>query len=351
MVELTAEPQRAKVSQTVRFESTTEIKGCDAGQAKYTLYIDGKTVDVATSPYQGLDYDLEFNFNTAIPSGLSTGEHTAEVEVAFTVDEAEKKSAIGSIIKDWKTVRFTVEGKEDVEKKNPNIVPNCPVPTGAEYEEHEDGWRYSKDGIQTGPFIYWDTENHNIILSRGCMDEEGELQGKFESWYGKNKPKEFAEYAHGMLHGKSAKWKENGDKVEEITYKMGKRHGEVTHYDRGELISAYHFQDGKMDGPFKHYYRNKNGRLYLETTGQYSKGRKVLEKHLHESGVTINISTRRYAGDDTFEDIKYFKLDGTMSSDYNYLNGEEHGTCTSHNGQTIEICQYDKGVLIKCENQ
>ena len=77
-------------------------------------------------------------------------------------------------------------------------------------------------------------------------------------------------YKDGKRHGLKAHWYESGKKLSEINYKDGKHHGLLSMwYENGQWRRKVNFVDGKKDGVWKHWYENGRQRDQLFYLGSY----------------------------------------------------------------------------------
>ena len=77
-------------------------------------------------------------------------------------------------------------------------------------------------------------------------------------------------YKDGKRHGLKAHWYDSGKKLSEINYKDGKHHGLLSMwYENGQWRRKVNFVDGKKDGVWRHWYENGQQRDQLFYLGSY----------------------------------------------------------------------------------
>ncbi len=110
----------------------------------------------------------------------------------------------------------------------------------------------------------------------------GERDGLWTKWYENGQKVEEGTYKDGERDGLWTKWYENGQKVEEGTYKDGERDGLWTKwYENGQKVEEGTYKDGERDGLWTKWC--ENGQKYSEVT--YKLGnRQGLGLYYTESG-------------------------------------------------------------------
>jgi len=126
----------------------------------------------------------------------------------------------------------------------------------------EEGWL--KAGKRTGRWSFYDQKGN---LLRSGHYKSGNMEGTWRYWYrgDTNQLKSEYHYKNGRLHGKRMGWYKNGQLHLRSELRHGVRHG-VTEAFRndGRLWSRTHFSRGKRDGPSE-----KVDRFGIRRTGLY----------------------------------------------------------------------------------
>jgi antitoxin component YwqK of YwqJK toxin-antitoxin module len=79
------------------------------------------------------------------------------------------------------------------------------------------------------------------------IDENGQKQGEYKSWYSNGQLREHGFFVDGKLHGEFKWWHENGHLYTHCFYVDGKRHGEYKWWhDNGQLCVHCYYADGNM---------------------------------------------------------------------------------------------------------
>ena len=125
-------------------------------------------------------------------------------------------------------------------------------------------------------------------------------------------------YKDGKRHGLKAHWYESGQKLSEINYKHGKYHGPLTMwYENGQLRRKGKHVDGKEVGIWNHWYENGQQRDELFYLGGYMLSATVWKPDGEKCSVT-----EVKAGNGIM--VKYMD-DGTDWLRISYKDGEKHG--------------------------
>lgn len=142
--------------------------------------------------------------------------------------------------------------------------------------------------------------------------------------------------------GRWIEWHENGNRKQEINYRVGEFHGKwCVWYRDGQKEWLQEYLHGKMHGLERMWY--ENGRLYLEY--RYRDGRRVgVGSEWHPNGRTK--STAQY-GDDGYMLEQCWREDGTKESREEYVNSRKHGQSIYWNQDGVVILteSYEGGKL------
>ena len=348
ITEVMVKPKSVKPGQFVKITGGAHLNGVDAGVCFYKFTLDGKIIKEDKSDESSLDYDLEYTVEHRIPEDISGGTHQIGFEAVFEITECPHKNKIGTQLKTEGQTALTVE-----KETQPVAAGDCPVPKGAKFIRSRYGWSYILDGMTVGPFKSYDEDDTLNVWKTGCFDENGHYHGLYQEWYEKGKLKKTIEYEHGYVHGKLTEYHENGKKESERTYEEGILNGpSVFFYENGEKSAIVTFKDSILNGETVYWEMDENGR-YKEEEKIYQNDTIVFQRTFHRNGKVKKELTRKYAGKDKYENVKYFDKNGVKTKDCNYLNNKEHGSCFTileYNYQMMtENCTYDHGKEVNCE--
>jgi antitoxin component YwqK of YwqJK toxin-antitoxin module len=154
-----------------------------------------------------------------------------------------------------------------------------------------------KKGMRTGLWL----EYFNDQLIEQSHFKEGELHGRYESYY------------------------QNGQKKKDLHYYNGKLDKSyMSFYQNGQLEVEAYYVNGELDKNYQSYF--ENGQLKLKT--QY------LDRKLHGKNI-------------------HFYENGQTKIDYNYINGKLNGDCLLYNikGRLQRKENYKNGILKKCKGK
>ena len=105
------------------------------------------------------------------------------------------------------------------------------------FSDHIDGY---KSELFSQVLVYKDQSDCNLSFhDNGRLKirevyKNGNLNGKFTTWYENGLKHEVGTYKDGNLNGKFTTWYEDGQKEQEETYKEGERNGKYTRwYENG----------------------------------------------------------------------------------------------------------------------
>ena len=94
-----------------------------------------------------------------------------------------------------------------------------------------------------------------------CVDENGELEGPYESYWPNGQLCVKCTYKDGKEDGPCKSYHDDGQLWEKCTYKDGKLDGPyVLYHKNGQLKKKCIYKDGEYDGPYEEY--RDNGRLW-----------------------------------------------------------------------------------------
>jgi antitoxin component YwqK of YwqJK toxin-antitoxin module len=146
----------------------------------------------------------------------------------------------------------------------------------------------------------YDEEDHAMIFElpfEYSEDGLGFRVGANLTWWNGNGQREFTRIAvDGFWDGEHSFWHENGQLLATKRYKNGKRDGEALfYYQNGQFASRQIYQDGKLVEIKEHFLFN--GEKCARTT--FSDGNGLI--------------------------VAYSLVDGSLSSETPYVNGERHG--------------------------
>lgn len=80
------------------------------------------------------------------------------------------------------------------------------------------------------------------VMIEGTLDEKGERDGTWKSYYNNGSPWSEGDYKNGVAHGKRIVWFENGQKRYEGAFDNGQKIGKWKFWDEnGELIKEVSF--------------------------------------------------------------------------------------------------------------
>jgi antitoxin component YwqK of YwqJK toxin-antitoxin module len=87
------------------------------------------------------------------------------------------------------------------------------------------------------------------------VDENGDLQGEYKSYYDNDQLWEHAFFQNGKHHGEYKRYHDNGQLWVHSFYLNGKLHGEFKLYhDNGQMYQHALYQNDKFHGEFKRYH-------------------------------------------------------------------------------------------------
>ena len=171
----------------------------------------------------------------------------------------------------WPTVKFTMDIVGLKKKLNTSLL----YKDLAVLEYYDNGQKksvgISKDGKKDGLWTYWRDNGQKM---QDVTYKNGEQNG-LQIWYFKNGQKKYkGTKKDGKKYGLWIWWYENGQKESEITYKDGKFNGHYTIYHKnGQKKAEGTYKDGKRDGRWLYWDRQGN----IDRERVYSKDKMMYE--------------------------------------------------------------------------
>lgn len=175
--------------------------------------------------------------------------------------------------------------------------------------------------------------------------KNGEEIEMYPSLDGSRKIKSIKDYFNGEIHGKFQSFYPNGGLMEVYNFEHGVLEGtKLTFFHSGELETVTQYSKGLVDGYFMHYKMGSDGYTYLYISKTYSMGSILLlseytpegkMKHYFKTKMVnktilgidlltecVVVSDKRYHMEDFFDELNSVTTNSTfISTDKNFYNG------------------------------
>lgn len=135
---------------------------------------------------------------------------------------------------------------------------------------HEDGLRYADGADQPFDGVYTKLEEETGKTAAKVPVVKGRLHGKAAKWHDNGKYSQLISFKDGLMHGEAHYYDEEEKQVASFDYQEGLRHGEATWFRAdGSIEAQYIYAKGRPYGP--HYTTHANGSI--KRKGQFKDGR------------------------------------------------------------------------------
>ena len=179
---------------------------------------------------------------------------------------------------------------------------------------------------------FWDNGNVKTTI---IFDEDGEKNGRYESFYENGELKEYGSYENGEKVGTWNEYYYDGTNKKMTRYYDGIIYRKEIYYDNGRLMVSGGFDDqGKKDGPWKQQYDNWQEKL----EGDYSHGKKQGQwKYYTESGELFKIENYK-------EDVRISTWENNDINS-NVFESEDTVIDVSHQIEQTEVEEVEEEII------
>lgn len=125
----------------------------------------------------------------------------------------------------------------------------------------ETGKLLSKGKMQgkerVGKWVYFHKDGKTILQEEFYVN--GQLEGKYTTYFKNKKPTIEANYKNGQLDGSYKRYSVRGHVYQDLNYKNGMLDGKVAYYDRltGDLIKKGQYKEDKKVGAWEYFYKGE----------------------------------------------------------------------------------------------
>ncbi|MCB9585056.1 MAG: hypothetical protein H6718_06635 [Polyangiaceae bacterium] len=177
-----------------------------------------------------------------------------------------------------------------------------------------------------GPYIRFatleDEEVHGVVVARGRYENDRK-QGLWEGYDAHGKLLSRENFDQGQEHALCERFQADETNYHEKTnYVHGKRHGKYSlRYD--DLSETGQYEAGKKQGLWT---RIRTVVRYIKTETRYQQGKIVGDEVSYYKDGTVEHSTPHDADGAVHGTVRYFREDGTLRAEMDYLHGTHRAT-------------------------
>ncbi len=118
---------------------------------------------------------------------------------------------------------------------------------------------------------------NQTVIRNGVLYQIHEREpytGEIVSYYLTGKLKARAQYREGLLDGKQAEFRQDGQPLSASHWRAGRRHGsEMDWYENGQVAYEAHWEDGRPAGEFRGWYPDGKPAFHITVRAGDGKGR------------------------------------------------------------------------------